>query len=188
MSPTSGEPRQAWLREAVERYEAPLMAYALRLLDGHLEGAQDAVQETFLRLCRTPPERLEGRLAPWLFAVCRTRVIDMKRSAHRPPPTTAVPLADPSPGPQQVAQATDEAAQLQRLVEELPERQRELLYLRLHAGLSYREIAEVTGLSVTNVGYHLHSAIRSLRSQLSTSMEERKPNRSQNAYPVSGTE
>lgn len=185
---SSGEPREAWLREAVARYEAPLMAYALRLLDGHLDGAQDAVQETFLRLCRTPPDRLEGRLAPWLFAVCRTRVIDMRRNAHCSPPMPAAPLADPSPGPEQVAQLSDEAARLQRMVEALPERQRELLYLRLHAALSYREIAAVTGLSVTNVGYHLHAAIRSLRSQMSASTKKQMPSHSQNTYPISGTE
>lgn len=180
--PTSGEPRQAWLRAAVERYETPLMAYALRLLDGHLEAAQDAVQETFLRLCRTPPDRLEGRLAPWLFAVCRSRVIDMRRSAHHPSPVPAAPLADPSPGPDQLAQDTDEAARLQRLVEALPERQRELLYLRLHAGLSYQEIADITGLTMTNVGYHLHAAVRSLRSRMSA------PARNQIKTLNSGTE
>lgn len=167
--PTSGDPRQAWLRRAVERYETPLLGYALRLLNGHQEAAQDAVQETFLRLCRAPSKRLEGRLAPWLFAVCRNRVIDMKRREQHYTSNPEVPLADPSPGPEQLVQEIDEVARLQRLVSGLPDRQRELLHLRLQVGLSYREIAEVTGLSVTNVGYHLHAAVRSLREHLAAS-------------------
>lgn len=179
-SPTSGDTRQAWLHAAVERYEAPLMAYALRLLDGRVEAAQDVVQETFLRLCRTPSDHLEGRLAAWLFTVCRTRVIDMRRKAHHDSAAPATLLADPSPGPEQMAQETDEAARLQRLVEVLPERQRELLYLRLHAGLSYREIAEVTGLTVTNVGYHLHAAVRSLRSRMAAPAKNQNQNQNQN--------
>lgn len=142
------------------------MAYALRLHNGHQEAAQDAVQETFLQLCRAPTEGLQDRLAPWLFAVCRNRVIDMRRSAQNHTSAVGIPVADPSPGPEQAAQTSDEVAHLQRLVSALPERQRELLHLRLQAGLSYREIAEVTGLSVTNVGYHLHTAVCNLRTQI----------------------
>ena len=41
--------------------------------------------------------------------------------------------------------------------------------LRLQAGLSYREIAEVTGLTVGNVGFHLHEAVRNLRDTLAVS-------------------
>lgn len=50
----------------------------------------------------------------------------------------------------------------------LSPRQQEVLRLRMAAGLSYGEIAEVTGMTVGNVGFHLHEAIRSLRQKLAT--------------------
>ena len=79
----------AWPAEAVsalvDRYERPLLAYACRMLGGDWQGAQDAVQETFLRLCRENREKIESRVAAWLFSVCRSRVIDMQRTNHATP-------------------------------------------------------------------------------------------------------
>ena len=76
------ESGSTWPAEAinalVDRYERPLLAYAGRMLGGDWQGAQDAVQETFLRLCREDPAKIESRVAAWLFSVCRTRVIDMQ--------------------------------------------------------------------------------------------------------------
>ena len=62
-----------WPAEAIDRlvkrYERPLLAYANRMLGGDWQGAQDAVQETFLRLCREDREKIESRVAAWLFSV-----------------------------------------------------------------------------------------------------------------------
>lgn len=54
-------------------------------------------------------------------------------------------------------------AQLARL----PDSQQEVVRLRFHGGLTYRQIAEVTGLTVTNVGFLLHTALKTLRARLS---------------------
>ncbi len=91
-----------WSAEAVnrlvDRYERPLMAYASRMLGGDWQGAQDAVQETFLRLCRENRSKIETRVAAWLFSVCRSRVIDMQRTNHTTPmDASQVTLADPAP-------------------------------------------------------------------------------------------
>ena len=52
------------------------------------------------------------------------------------------------------------------MVRELSERQQEILALRLQQGLSYQQIANVTGLSVSHVGVQLHDAIMRLRVKL----------------------
>ena len=60
---------QAWIESLVDRFERPLLAYACRLLGGDHARAQDAVQETFLRLLklsREDREQVESRIAPWL--------------------------------------------------------------------------------------------------------------------------
>ena len=48
----------------------------------------------------------------------------------------------------------------------LSEREREILRLKVDAGLRYKEIAEVMKLSVSNVGFILHAAISKLRKEL----------------------
>ncbi len=154
----------------VDRYERPLLAYASRMLGGDWQGAQDAVQETFLRLCREDPVKIESRVAAWLFSVCRSRVIDMQRTNHQTPTDgLAVSVADPSPDVADAASDAEDKAMLSCLVDKLSPRQQEVLRLRLQAGLSYREIAEVTGLTVSNVGFHLHEAVKNLRDTLAIS-------------------
>jgi RNA polymerase sigma-70 factor (ECF subfamily) len=73
---------------------------------------------------------------------------------------------DPGPTPEDVAVAGEEHRRVAESIDELTPRQREILQLRMQAGLSYREIAEVTGLTTTNVGFHLHRALASLKKQL----------------------
>ncbi len=97
--------REHWIEAMVDRYERPLLAYACRLLSGDATLAQDAVQETFLRLCREDRSAIESRVAAWLFAVCRTRVIDIRRaSGKNMKPLEDVPVMDRAPGPVAVAE------------------------------------------------------------------------------------
>ena len=155
------------LSALVDRYERPLLAYASRMLGGDWQGAQDAVQETFLRLCREDPTKIESRVAAWLFTVCRSRVIDMQR-VKRPVPIDASVQTMPDQGPDvsQVASEAEEKVHLQQLLGDLTPRQQEVIRLRMQAGLSYKEIASVTGMTVSNVGFHLHEAVKSLHLQL----------------------
>lgn len=156
--------------QVVARFERPLLAYASRMLGGDWQAAQDAVQETFLRLCREDPHKIESRLAAWLFSVCRSRVIDMQRTNHATPiDASRLPLSDHGPDAAQVISDAEDKIHLNQLVDKLSPRQQEVLRLRLQAGLSYREIAAVTGLTVGNVGFHLHEAVRNLRNALAIS-------------------
>tara|TARA_R110002049_G_scaffold27321_2_gene94097 strand:+ start:208819 stop:209400 length:582 start_codon:yes stop_codon:yes gene_type:complete len=164
----------AWSADAVsdivDRFERPLLAYANRMLSGDWQGAQDAVQETFLRLCREDRQKIESRVAAWLFSVCRSRVIDMQRTQRATPiDASQVPLPDPAPDAVQVASDSEDKIQLAALVDRLTPRQQEVVRLRMQAGLTYREIADVTGLTVSNVGFHLHEAVRNLRDSLAVS-------------------
>ncbi|QEG00977.1 ECF RNA polymerase sigma factor SigE [Stieleria maiorica] len=169
--------RPSWapdeLSQLISQYEGQLLAYARRMLGGDWQAAQDVVQETFLRLCREDREKIAARVQPWLFAVCRSRVIDMQRTKHAHPIDAAeITVQDPHPDAPAAALAAEQAdateSRLAVLVGRLSKRQQEVLRLRMQAGLSYREIAEVTGLTVSNVGFHLHAAVRSLKDAVAT--------------------
>jgi RNA polymerase sigma-70 factor (ECF subfamily) len=163
----SRTPKSEWVVEALELHERPLIRYATWLL-GDLESARDVVQETFLRLCREDPARVEGHVAPWLFTVCRNLALDARKKAGR--------LETASLDHDQVAVACDlderhDARQalgrILEVLETLPSHQREVVHLKFQSDLSYKEISEITGLSVSNVGFLLHTAVRAIRSRLS---------------------
>lgn len=155
----------------LDRYERPLLAYARHHL-GDAEAARDAVQDTFLRFFKAPPAGDLEALAPWLFTVCRRLLIDHQRKHHRlvsmntaSVPTFDQTIDDTAASPAALLEEKDDACRLRLLVKSLPERQRELVRLKFEAGLSYRDIASATGLSVSNVGTLLHHAVQSLREQ-----------------------
>jgi RNA polymerase sigma-70 factor (ECF subfamily) len=161
----SRTPKSAWVADALEIHERPLIRYAKWLL-GDLESARDIVQETFLRLCREDPARLQGHLAPWLFTVCRNLALDARKKAAR-----MAPIDDEQfPVPCDLDERHDARQALARIhdtLEKLPANQREVVYLKFQCDLSYREISEITALSVSNVGFLLHTAVRAIRSHLS---------------------
>lgn len=160
------------LTDAVHRYHRPLVAYAYSRT-GNLQRAQDAAQEALLALCQQPVERLQRdilpRLGPWLFTVCRNAVIDLHRKEQRMTPapgTFQATLVATEPSPDDLAESHDQQDHLLSLVGSLPSQQREVVQLRFQGGLAYKEIAEVTGHSVSHVGVLLHEAIKHLRQQL----------------------
>ncbi len=67
-----------WIRSALDRYEKPLLRFAGRII-GNSEAARDVVQETFLRLCKANPAKIDGRLAPWLFTVTRNGALNIRK-------------------------------------------------------------------------------------------------------------
>ncbi|HVX15686.1 MAG TPA: sigma-70 family RNA polymerase sigma factor [Pirellulales bacterium] len=156
-----------WLRSVVASYEGPLVRYAARIT-GDAERARDVVQDTFLRLCEQDRQQLDGRLAEWLYTVCRRRALDVQRKEHRMRATLPAELdrcPDQAPQADAVERGEMHAAVL-AVIGGLPTNQQEVVRLKFQAGLSYREIAGVTGLSVSNVGYLLHVALKTVRANI----------------------
>jgi RNA polymerase sigma factor (sigma-70 family) len=163
---SQGQPigRRQWVLAAVERFEQPLLRYAVRLV-GELDAARDAVQHAFLRLCECEPSELEGRVGPWLFRVCRNKAMDRLRARRR----TAT--ADPTELCVGDCRETDPAVEIERndlsaairgLLARIPANQREALTLWTE-GCGYREIAQVLGTSEGNVRVLMHRALKQVR-------------------------
>jgi RNA polymerase sigma-70 factor (ECF subfamily) len=77
-----------------------------------------------------------------------------------------VELRDQSPGPFALLDRKERLSSVEGLLTNLPENQREVIRLKFQSGLSYQEISEVTGHSISNVGFLLHTAIKTLRKQV----------------------
>jgi RNA polymerase sigma-70 factor (ECF subfamily) len=154
----------AWLQSILDRFEGPLVRYAMRIT-GNLERGRDVVQETFLRLCREPVVATRDSLPQWLFTVCRRLAIDVRRKETRM--STQLENAAVCDVTARTASAPmeqgEQIEQLLRLLGGLPANQQEVVRLKFQEGMSYKEIAAITGLSVSNVGYLLHTAVKALR-------------------------
>src|SRR5262245_25675644 len=160
--------RSQWLRDAVDTYELPLRRYAERIV-GDAETARDVVQETFVRLCRATPGEVNGHLQAWLFSVCRNTAISIRRKEDRMTTLTIATereLAAPCRQPDETAEQGETAGTLQACVKELPRNQQSVITLKFQHGLSYQQIAEQTGLSVSNVGYLMHHGLKTLRQRM----------------------
>jgi RNA polymerase sigma-70 factor (ECF subfamily) len=157
-----------WLRSVVANYEGPLVRYAARIT-GDVHRARDVVQDTFLRLCEQDRHALDGHLAEWLYTVCRRRALDVQRKEHRMRATLPEELDGCATGqqPRDAVECQESHDAVRAAIARLPDNQQEVMRLKFQSGLSYREIAGVTGLSVSNVGYLLHVALKTVREQLS---------------------
>ena len=166
---TNGQASQSeWVSNTLQRFEQPLVRYAQRIT-GDLETAREVVQDTFMRLCRQQQAAIDGHLSQWLFTVCRNRALDVQQKERRM--STAMDLDQrtgsasslATAAPDKAAETRDSAARILGLLDQLPTNQQEVIRLKFQNELSYREIAEVTGLTVSNVGFLLHVGIKQLR-------------------------
>ncbi len=189
------------------------MRYAKRLLGGDTERARDVVQESFLRLCRearrlgVEPERREQLIKhadEWLYRVCRNHAIDILRKEKRMHTLTdALLVANESPTPDAAVSRSatsissppgalleeqERRRTIQASIRQLNPRQQELVFLKFESGLSYKQIASITQLSTSNVGYILHTAMRALRQSLSTSSASPPTSTSMAAASIAATE
>lgn len=165
----AGNPAQRdndWVRAAVGRFERSLTLYAARLL-GDPERARDVVQDVFLKLCTQAPEQLEPHLAEWLFTVCRNRALDILRKEGRMTRLSDEHVrASEAPPPLESLERKEDAAAILRLLEDLPRGQQEVIRLKFQNGFSYKEISRISGHSVSNVGFMIHTGLKTIRGRL----------------------
>jgi RNA polymerase sigma-70 factor (ECF subfamily) len=134
-------------------HEKQVLGTALRLL-GNLEDAQDAAQETFLRLYKSL-NRLPDiqEIKPWLYRVTVNVCNDMHRARRR---RAWEPLSGPDPASSQpdpeLAWVHQERGRLVEMaLKTLPEKERAAVVLRDMQGLSTREVAGILGSSEVTV-------------------------------------
>lgn len=159
------DPDHAFLIAALDRFERPLIRYALGIV-GEINQARDISQEVFIKLSQSLATLDRERLAPWLFTVCKNRALDHRRKHQRIVPME-VEVLDREPsaqtGPAEALEEKELSRALKRWIAQLPDKQREAVRLKFEAGLSYKEISETLKTSVGNVGTLIHLGIATLR-------------------------
>ena len=155
--------------EAVFKRYYPLVYQLAYRCTGRSDEADDIAQEVFLRFYRTPPRAAsEGERRAWLCRVATNLGLNALRARQRrvthEEEASSVPVPEEAAqhDPEQQVIAREQAALIRAILAELPERQQTYIVLR-SAGLSYAEIAQVTGVAAASVGSLLARAEREFR-------------------------
>ena len=134
-------------------------------------AADDLTQEVFIRVHRSiDAYRPEGRFESWLFTIANNLCIDHARW-RRDHPTLAIKEiaefgAARARRPVEAAEDSELKAAILKAVDALPFEQKQVFLLREEAGLSFKEIAEMTGCPLNTALGRMHYAMESLRKSL----------------------
>lgn len=143
----------------VERHAGRMHAHLVRMT-GNGEDAEDLLQETWLRVARAARSFDPSRtVRPWLFGIASNLARDLhrRRAVRRRLATEIRREVEPEPV------RPFETLALRDRVGRLPDRLREVLWLRYYEDLSEEEMADALGIPRGTVKSRLHGAIRELK-------------------------
>jgi RNA polymerase sigma-70 factor (ECF subfamily) len=160
----------------IEPLQAPLLRQAI-LLCGDPTAAEDLVSETLVAAWKSIPRYNETcRLSTWLHAILLHRHQKaMRRARSRPKVLAWLPFfqadkleaqhreqASTEPSPAETAAQKDAFAHVRRCIERLPEKHRQVVWLRFFEDSSLQDIAIALGCSIGTVKSRLHHALEKL--------------------------
>ena len=138
--------------------------------------AEDIFQDTFIKVIKTLKKGFyneEGKFLPWIMRIAHNLVIDHFRRNNRIPKFESnndydifQNLSDSSPNAEKSIIKDQVSSDLQLLVEELPSDQKDVVIMRLYRDMSFKEIAENTGVSINTALGRMRYAIINLRKMI----------------------
>lgn len=163
------------LEELLRRHKSKIYTSIYLLVkDQYL--AEDIFQDTFIKVINTLRSgryNEEGKFLPWVMRIAHNLVIDYFRKEKRTPIITSADGTDVL----NLVQIYEESAEermlreqtytdLRILIQLLPDEQKEVLIMRHYAGLSFKEIAELTNVSINTALGRMRYALSNLRKSI----------------------
>ena len=150
------------MRALYNEHAGPLLRYAMHLMSGDRQRAEDIVQETLLRAWQHPEAIADRPARPWLFAVARNLAIDAYRAKRARPHEVGEAALEVLPGSDDADRALESWAVADALRELRPEH-RNVLLETYYRGKSVAEAASVLGIPAGTVKSRTFYALRALR-------------------------
>ncbi len=159
----------------VDRYQSKVFT-TIYLIVKDQDVAEDLLQDVFVKVVQTiHSDRYseEGKFQPWLMRIAHNLAIDHFRRAKRYPTIlmedgsnlfNSLQFAESSVEDHRVKEETLEL--VKKLIEELPEAQKEVLVMRHYLDLSFQEIADQTGVSINTALGRMRYALIHLRKKM----------------------
>lgn len=159
------EERRLWFRRAVLPIEKQLRAHALRWSHGCPGDADDLVHDTFTRLIVCPGWRDIENVSAFAISTMRNIVLQAARrrkivSIHAMSDIETLPICDDRPGSDRIVEGQEQWAALLAVIEALPPQCRRVFKMRKFEDLSYAQIADRLGLSISTIEKHLIKGLR----------------------------
>ena len=135
--------------------------------------ADDIFQDTFIKVIKTLKSNSyneEGKFLPWVMRISHNLIVDHFRRNKKMPMYRETEefsifsiMTDNSPNIENRIITEQVESDLQRLIEELPDDQKEVLQMRIYQDLSFKEIADLTGVSINTALGRMRYALMNLR-------------------------
>jgi RNA polymerase sigma-70 factor (ECF subfamily) len=156
--------------ELVRRVSPPLLRYFRALQPGgraDREGAEDLLQECWIKIHRSRHTYRESEpVMPWIYAIARHARLDAYRKRRRMEAREVLVASPPEVVYHDAPEAGRDAGELEHLIVDLPEPQREALVMLKISGMSLEEVAKATSSTVGAVKQRAHRAYETLRKAL----------------------
>ena len=164
------------ISQLIDRHSNRVRDY-IRMMVKDRDVADDILQETFIKAVRVIDEGRyadSGKFLSWVLRIAHNQVIDYFRSQKSAKTVNESESGYNVLGTLRFAESTVEdrmiseqiAADVRRLVDHLPEEQREVVMLRYYSGLSFQEIAEQTEVSINTALGRMRYALINLRKMI----------------------
>lgn len=166
----------AAISQLIDRHSRRVRDY-IRMMVKDADVADDVLQETLIKVVRVIDEGRyvdNGKFLSWVLRIAHNQVIDYFRSQKSAKTINESDAGYNMLGTLRFAERTVEdniiseqiEADVRRLVEHLPDEQREVVKLRYYSGLSFQEIADQTGVSINTALGRMRYALINLRKMI----------------------
>lgn len=162
----------------VSRYQAQVYSYIMTLVKDK-QLADDVFQDTFVKIIRTIKAGVykdEGKFVQFAMRIAHNLVVDHFRKENRIPTVESssedynyidnAPISDPSVEQNMINDQIQN--DLRKMIDYLPVEQREVLRMRIYDDMSFKEIAEVTNVSINTALGRMRYALMNLRKMMET--------------------
>lgn len=163
---------EAALATLIKKHQSKIYGFIYSKI-GDRDVAEDIFQDTFIKVIRTLKSdsyNEEGKFLPWVMRISHNLVVDYFRSNKKMPVKRDTDefsifsvMADNSPNIESQLVNFQIEKDLKKVINELPEDQKEVLIMRIYQDLSFKEISEQTGVSINTALGRMRYALLNLR-------------------------
>ena len=156
----------------INRHQSKIYGFIYSKLSDR-DISDDIFQDTFIKVIKTLKSNSyneEGKFLPWVMRIAHNLIIDHYRRNKKMPMYRETEefsifsiMSDNMPNIESQLITTQVENDLRKLIEELPAEQKEVLMMRMYQDLSFKEISEMTGVSINTALGRMRYAIMNLR-------------------------
>ena len=156
----------------INRHQSKIYGFIYSKLSDR-DTADDIFQDTFIKVIKTLKSNSyneEGKFLPWVMRISHNLIIDYYRKNKKMPMFRETEdfsifsiMSDNVPNIESQLITSQVESDIRKLIEELPEDQKEVLVMRMYQDLSFKEISELTGVSINTALGRMRYAIMNLR-------------------------